>query len=351
MIGELGQLLVSTRFSSIYRKGDRAIKVTSTGSVVKPHDPTTELALLRRLQEPGNPFIIELLSFDTKQGDVILQFPYIELNLYQYLLEQYQKRCWNPYLLDGDKSTQGSQRINKLPLQQAVGFFQQLAKALQYIHSKGIIHRDVKLQNVLVDVNSGSTVPRLVIIDFGIAYHPEVSEETPNNKITDVSTSIYKAPELLFSVKNYTGAVDVWALLVVVSQFFQTSSASEKFVPAFVDDGSEELEEGSDIRLISSIFHSLGIPTLQQWPEVRDHGSPAFEGMFGASGDGRYLVNQSQTDQREKCLHLFPRLQEVSEPSKTHLVDCLLRMMPFESSKRTTAGEIVTLLHECNGQI
>ncbi|SCU77363.1 LAFA_0A01376g1_1 [Lachancea sp. 'fantastica'] len=345
MTTDLGQLIVSTRFSSIYHKGNRAIKVTPIASVVKPHDPLVELELLRRLQGSGNEHVIQLLSSEVENGVVTLQFPYVKLNLHQYLLEFYQKRRWNPYLLDVNQSTQPSQRINKLPLEQAIDFFEQLASALEFIHSKDIIHRDLKLQNVLVDVSTANAIPRLSVIDFGIAYHPEVSQELPDTKITDVSTSIYKAPELLFSVKNYTAAVDIWALLIIVSQLFQTSSSSEKFIPAFVDDGSEELDQGSDIRLISSIFHSLGIPALQEWPEVRDHGSPAFEGMFGASGDGRYIESQPETVQREKCLHLFPRLEEVSEPSRTLLVGCLLQMTPFESSRRATSKDIVRLLH------
>ncbi|CEP64922.1 cyclin-dependent protein kinase-activating kinase CAK1 LALA0_S15e00430g [Lachancea lanzarotensis] len=346
MTTDLGQLVVSTRFSSIYQKGNRAFKVTPIASVVKPHDPIVELELLKLMQESRNEHIIQLLSFEVKNGVVTLQFPYIQLNLHQYLLAHYQKRRWNPYLLDDNQTTQSSQHINKLPLEQAIGFFQQLASALEFIHSKDIIHRDLKLQNVLVKESVANELPRLSVIDFGIAFHPEVSQEPPDTKITDVSTSIYKAPELLFSVKNYTAAVDIWALLVIVSQLYQRSSSSEKYIPAFVDDGSEELDQGSDIRLISSIFHSLGIPALQDWREVRDHGSPAFEGMFGASGDGNYIENQLESVQREKCLHSFPRLEEVSEPSRTIVVDCLLRMACFESTRRATSEEIVRSLHE-----
>ncbi|SCU90785.1 LANO_0D09912g1_1 [Lachancea nothofagi CBS 11611] len=349
MTNDLGELIVSTKFSSIYRNGTTAVKVTPIASVVKPHDPVLELALLRRLQANRNPHIIELIASSAEHGVITLKFPYYKQNMYQYLLTHFQKRRWNPYLLS-DQALSKPQRTNMLPIEQCVGFFKQIAEALRHIHSQGIIHRDVKLQNVLVDERPsdvGRGTPTLVLIDFGIAYEEALSKEPKDSKIIDVSTSIYKAPELLFSVKNYSSAVDIWALLVVVSHLFQTSSTSDKYVPAFVEDGFEELDQGSDIRLISSIFRQLGIPALQEWPEVRDFGSPAFEGMFGTSGDGRYIANRTEQNQRETCIRLFPRVEEVSEPSKTHLINCLLRMMPFESSQRVSAHQILDILQDC----
>ncbi|SCU83398.1 LADA_0C11188g1_1 [Lachancea dasiensis] len=339
-----GKLIVATRFSCIYQSGSTVTKVTPIGSVVRPHDPLSELELLRRLQISKNLHIIELLSFDTQQGTVRLQFPYYRQNMHEYLMTYYRRPRWNPYLLNGEQS-QSSKRVNGLPLTHAISFFQQLADALTSIHALGIIHRDLKLHNVLVDeADAQNATPRLILIDFGIAYHEETSSEAPDHKVTDVSTSIYKAPELLFSVKNYSSAIDIWALLVLISQVFNMDSLSDTHIPAFVDDGSGELEQGSDIRLISSIFENLGIPTLDEWPEVRDHGSPAFEGMFGREGNNRYFVSQPIQVQHKMCLRLFPRLVEISEPAKTTLIRCLLRMMPFESTHRISAIEISELL-------
>lgn len=256
MTSDLGELVVSTRFSSIYKNKARALKVTHVESVAKPHDPMCELAILRKLQVGRSAHIIELVSFEVARGVVTLQFPFYKQNMYQYVLKYYQKRRWNPYLLT-EQGDSGSKLVNNLKIDYALDFFRQLADALSNLHEHKIIHRDVKLQNVMVDEDGPHDIPQLVLIDFGIAYDPETSQEAADSKITDVSTSIYKAPELLFSVKNYSSAADIWSLMVLVSQLFQTESSSDRFIPAFVSDGSEVLEQGSDIRLVSSIFEKL----------------------------------------------------------------------------------------------
>ncbi|CUS22727.1 LAQU0S06e04676g1_1 [Lachancea quebecensis] len=345
MTADLGELVASTKFSTINKLGAYAYKNTLVETVVKPHDPTCELAILKKLQDPGSPFVIELVSSKISQGVITLGFPYYKQNMYEYMRGQYQKRRWNPYLLATQEQS-SPQLSNRLDANLAVEYFRQLACALAYIHSKKVIHRDIKLQNVMIDTDAPNGTPRLVLIDFGISYDLDNPQEPADAKITDVSTSIYKAPELLFSVKNYTYAVDIWALLVLISQLLQSSSMSGKYVPAFVEDGSEGTHLGSDIRLISSIFEQLGTPTLQQWPEVRDYGSPAFAGMFGTSGDGRYILDQPKPRCFDVCMRLFPKLEELSEQKRTTVIECLLKMMPFESSQRATASELVDLLTE-----
>ncbi|SCW00065.1 LAFE_0B08680g1_1 [Lachancea fermentati] len=335
------EFITSTKFSTIRRKGLNAIKTTPIDSVVKPHDPVCELAILKKLQENRIKHVIELEDSSINQRIVSLKFPYIKENLHQYLLKYFKKPRWNPYLLKSKEETLSF--VNKLDINYAIDFFHQLSQALCFVHARQIIHRDVKLQNVLVDC-SGTGVPNLVLTDFGIAYDVNNPQEPPENKITDVSTSIYKAPELLFSVKNYMYAIDIWALLILVSQLFQASSKTENYIPAFVDDGSETFHQGSDIRLISSIFHELGIPPIEEWPEVRDYGSPAFEGMFGSKGDGNYVLDQSEEEQRKTCLKLFPRLQEVAQKRQSILISALLRMLPFESTMRISSMELVELL-------
>ncbi|OEL22878.1 Serine/threonine-protein kinase SAPK9 [Dichanthelium oligosanthes] len=71
-------------------------------------------------------------------------------------------------------------------------FFQQLICGVSYCHSMQICHRDLKLENALLD---GSTAPRLKICDFGY------SKSEP---ISTVGTPAYIAPELLFK-KRYDG--------------------------------------------------------------------------------------------------------------------------------------------------
>jgi len=88
-------------------------------------------------------------------------------------------------------------------------YFQQLISAVEYCHAHGVCHRDLKLENVVVDTATGI----LKILDFGFSRHLDSFLKTP------VGTPTYIAPEAL-SVdpgKNYDGkAVDVWAMGVML---------------------------------------------------------------------------------------------------------------------------------------
>lgn len=83
-------------------------------------------------------------------------------------------------------------------------FFQQLVSGVSYCHSMQICHRDLKLENTLLD---GSPTPRLKICDFGYS-KSSVFHSQPKST---VGTPAYIAPEVL-SRKEYDGKlVDVWS--------------------------------------------------------------------------------------------------------------------------------------------
>lgn len=83
-------------------------------------------------------------------------------------------------------------------------FFQQLISGVSYCHSLHICHRDLKLENTLLD---GSTAPRVKICDFGYS-KSGVLHSQPK---TTVGTPAYIAPEVL-SKREYDGKIaDVWS--------------------------------------------------------------------------------------------------------------------------------------------
>jgi len=88
----------------------------------------------------------------------------------------------------------------------ARNYFQQLLSAVEYCHGRGVCHRDLKLENCVVD----SKTSRLKILDFGFSRHLDSFLKTP------VGTPTYIAPEAL-SDQNYDGrSVDVWACGVML---------------------------------------------------------------------------------------------------------------------------------------
>lgn len=107
----------------------------------------------------------------------------------------------------------------KLSPQQRLELFIQVCQAIQHAHQKGIIHRDIKPSNILVTVNDGVPVPK--VIDFGVA------KATSGQQLTDktiytafeqfIGTPAYMSPEqaVLTSLDIDTRS-DIYALGVLL---------------------------------------------------------------------------------------------------------------------------------------
>jgi casein kinase II subunit alpha len=80
----------------------------------------------------------------------------------------------------------------------------EILKALDYSHSKGIMHRDVKPHNVMIDHEKR----QLRLIDWGLAefYHPGREYNVR------VASRYYKGPELLVDLQLYDYSLDMWSL-------------------------------------------------------------------------------------------------------------------------------------------
>ncbi|CCF59663.1 hypothetical protein KAFR_0H02540 [Kazachstania africana CBS 2517] len=101
------------------------------------------------------------------------------------------------------------QRKKRLKETIACKLFAQLISGVNYIHSKGLIHRDLKLENILLDKNEN-----LIITDFGF-----VNEFVTSNELmkTSCGSPCYAAPELVISSQPYEARkVDIWSCGIIL---------------------------------------------------------------------------------------------------------------------------------------
>lgn len=92
-------------------------------------------------------------------------------------------------------------------------FVQQLLHGLDHCHKNGVLHRDIKGSNLLIDSNG-----MLKIADFGLAisYDPN----NPQPLTSRVVTLWYRPPELLLGATEYGVAVDMWSTGCIVAELF-----------------------------------------------------------------------------------------------------------------------------------
>lgn len=111
-------------------------------------------------------------------------------------------------LVDGESLAERLARVGRLPVSELLPIVRQLAMALDYAHGLGVVHRDVKAENVLLDAQG-----RALVTDFGIARVTEAQPLTATGTV--LGTVHYMSPEQVVG-DPLDGRSDLYALGVLM---------------------------------------------------------------------------------------------------------------------------------------
>jgi len=203
----------------------------------------------------------------------------------------------------------------KLSEKTAKYLFKQIILGIQHIHSHKIVHRDIKLENILIDLNNN-----IKICDFGIGKILTYKKQLLYDKC---GTPMYMAPEILLSSKNhgYEGyPVDIWS--AGISLYIMLSGTLPFNLKNNENSSMDESSE-NNIELQYSIINN----DPKYIEKISDEARDLLKGLLNKNPNKRLTIEQIlnhpwlQMDEKKgknKKYHLFTKA-EIIMLSKTYI--------------------------------
>ena len=203
----------------------------------------------------------------------------------------------------------------KLSEKTAKFLFRQIILGIKHIHSQKIVHRDIKLENILIDLNNN-----IKICDFGIGRILSSKKQILHDKC---GTPMYMAPEILLSSKNkgYEGfPVDIWSSGI---SLYIMLSGTLPFNLKNNDSSSIDEENNNNIELQYNIINK----EPKKIEKISEEAKDLLKGLLNKNPHKRLTIEQilnhpwlksDEKNFKNKKYHLFTKAEMIML-SKTYI--------------------------------
>src|SRR5918996_4037044 len=230
---EIGDELGRGGMGIVYRAKDRRLKRTIAIKVLPPELSYRSEIRTRFLREAetaaqlSHPNIVPIYTVDEEGGIVYFVMACVDgVNLARKLHDH-----------------------GRLPVSDTKRILKEVGEALAYAHARGVIHRDIKPDNILLDADTG----RAMVTDFGIARAVQEGDVRRTATGVAIGTPAFMSPEQAAGDKEIDGRSDLYSLGVVAYQMLT---------------GELPFSAGSTASMLMKQLTERPVPVEQKRPEV-----------------------------------------------------------------------------------
>src|SRR5688500_6869769 len=189
----------------------------------------------------------------------------------------------------------------QLAVDDAIGILRDIARALRYAHGAGVVHRDVKPENILL--SSGSAV----VVDFRIAKALSASRtEAPGGTLTLVGTSIgtpaYMSPEQAAADPNIDHRADIYAWGVMAYELlagrhpFAGKTTPQQYLRAHLSESPPPLK--SLVPSLPAAVAEVVMRALEKEPDARPQAADEILQQLGGTSTSGSVVSAERSSSR-----------------------------------------------------
>ncbi|ESZ95100.1 negative regulator of the PHO system [Sclerotinia borealis F-4128] len=275
---KLGEGTYATVFKGRNRQTGELVALKEIHLDSEEGTPSTAIREISLMKELKHENIVSLHDVIHTENKLMLVFEHMDKDLKKYMDTS------------GDRGA--------LPPPTIKSFMHQLLKGIDFCHQNRVLHRDLKPQNLLINMKG-----QLKLADFGLARAFGIPVNTFSNEVV---TLWYRAPDVLLGSRTYNTSIDIWSAGCIMAEMYTGR-------PLFPGTTNEDQ--------LVRIFRIMGTPSERTWPGISQFTEYKTNFQMYATQDLRVILPQIDPigiDLLQRMLQVRPELRISAHDALSH---------------------------------